>query len=63
MQLPTSVDSSQILSDLLRYRLVQHIRKKKTKVVVNTLLAGCFVFIPENISLPILLGKKDIRRS
>ena len=61
MESLTVEDNTRIIHDLIQYRLVQYIRKKKLKDVTNTLLAGCLLLIPTDISLPIGLKKKDIR--
>ena len=62
MQSKPSYDDHGV-EQLSSYRFVRYIRRKKTKVITNTILAGCFVFIPQDISLPIFLKRKDICES
>ena len=59
MQSKPSYDDHGV-EELSSYRFVRYIRRKRTKVVTNTILAGCYVFIPQDISLPVFLKKKDI---
>lgn len=62
MQSKPSYDDHGV-EQLSSYRFVRYIRRKKTKVITNTILTGCFVFIPQDISLPIFLKRKDICES
>lgn len=60
MQKLPPVDDTVILEGLIKYRFVHHIRSTRLKCAKDTLLAGCFVFIPVDMSLPIHLKRKDI---
>ena len=56
---PQSVTQLEELKNLI---FVSYIRRKKTKKVVNALLSGASVFVPQDLSLPIVLKKSDICR-
>ena len=48
------------LEELKNLIFVSYIRRKKSKKVVNALLSGASVFVPQDLSLPIVLKKSDI---
>lgn len=56
---PQSVTQLEELKNLI---FVSYIRRKKSKKVVNALLSGASVFVPQDLSLPIVLKKSDICR-